>query len=238
MIIQRNESQPLYNGKTYEGKVEISALGKAAMDYKNIVKSGYDKVADRYLAEREVGAKDAENVRLLADFIELLSPKSRVLDAGCGAGVPITKMLAEQFDVIGVDFSGEQVERAKRNVPNAHFFCQDMTELDFPDDSLDGICSYYAIIHIPREEHQSLLANFHRMLRAGGVALLCLGAEDLASDIDEDFLGTRMYWSHYDSETYRKMLRKCGFTIIWAKLVNDETCEGAKHLFVLAQKRS
>lgn len=238
MIIQRNESQPLYNGKTYEGNVEISVLGKAAMDYKNIVKSGYDKVADRYLAEREVGAKDAENVRLLADFIELLSPKSRVLDAGCGAGVPITKMLAEQFDVIGVDFSGEQVERAKRNVPNAHFFCQDMTELDFPDDSLDGICSYYAIIHIPREEHQSLLANFHRMLRAGGVALLCLGAEDLASDIDEDFLGARMYWSHYDSETYRKMLRKCGFTIIWAKLVNDETCEGAKHLFVLAQKRS
>lgn len=238
MIIQRNESQPLYNGKTYEGNVEISVLGKAAMDYKNIVKSGYDKVADRYLAEREVGAKDAENVRLLADFIELLSPKSRVLDAGCGAGVPITKMLAEQFDVIGVDFSGEQVERAKRNVPNAHFFCQDMTELDFPDDSLDGICSYYAIIHIPREEHQPLLVNFHRMLRAGGVALLCLGAEDLASDIDEDFLGTRMYWSHYDSETYRKMLRKCGFTIIWAKLVNDETCEGAKHLFVLAQKRS
>lgn len=208
------------------------------MDHKNIVKSGYDKVADRYLAEREGSAKDAENVRLLADFIELLSPKSRVLDAGCGAGIPIAKMLAEHFDVIGVDFSGEQVERAKRNVPDAHFFCQDMTELDFPDDSLDGICSYYAIIHIPREEHASLLANFHRMLRAGGVVLLCLGAEDLPSDIDEDFLGARMYWSHYDSETYLRMLRKSGFTIIWAKLVNDETCEGAKHLFVLAQKRS
>jgi SAM-dependent methyltransferase len=212
--------------------------GKIAMDYKNIVRSGYDKVADRYLAEREASAKDAENVRLLADFIELLSPKSRVLDAGCGAGIPIAKMLAEHFDVIGVDFSSEQIERAKRNVPNAHFFCQDMTELDFPDDSLDGICSYYAIIHIPREEHASLLTNFHRMLRAGGVALLCLGADDLDNDIDEEFLGTRMYWSHYDSETYRKMLRKSGFTIIWAKLVNDETHEGSKHLFVLAQKRS
>lgn len=208
------------------------------MDYKNIVKSGYDKVADRYLAEREAGAKDAENVRLLADFIELLSPGSRVLDAGCGAGIPITKMLAEHFDLIGVDFSSEQVERAKKNVPNAHFFCRDMTGLDFPDDSLDGICSYYAIIHIPREEHQPLFANFHRMLRAGGVALLCLGADDLASDIDKDFYGTRMYWSHYDSETYRKMLRKCGFTVIWAKLVKDETHAGARHLFVLAQKRS
>lgn len=34
------------------------------MDYKNIVKFGYDKVADRYVAERQVSVKDAENVRL------------------------------------------------------------------------------------------------------------------------------------------------------------------------------
>lgn len=241
MIIQRNESQPLYNGKTYEGKVEISALGKAAMDYKNIVKSGYDKVADRYLAEREVGAKDAENVRLLADFIELLSPKSRVLDAGCGAGVPITKMLAEQFDVIGVDFSGEQVERAKRNVPNAHFFCQDMTELDFPDDSLDGICSYYAIIHIPREEHAGILDGFFRLSRPGGLAFLCLGAMDIAEDFDDDYYGARMYWSHYDADTYLSLLRHTGFAVLWSEIISDslggEAATGG-HLFVLAQKPS
>jgi SAM-dependent methyltransferase len=202
------------------------------MDYKKTVKSGYNKVADRYLAER---SRDTENVHLLNDFIELLAPRSKVLDAGCGAGIPITQMLAEHFDVIGVDFSEAQIKLAKQNVPNAHFFCQDMTSLDFPDESLDGICSYYAIIHIPREEHASLFANFYRMLKTGGPALLCLGAEDLLDDID-DFLGTPMYWSHYDSDTYLQLLKECGFTTIWAKLVPDETCEGAKHLFVLAQK--
>jgi len=205
------------------------------MDYKEIVKAGYNNIADRYLAER---TRDGADVRLLRDFIELLAPKSKVLDAGCGAGLPIAEMLAEHFDVIGVDFSKEQVERAKKNVPNAHFFREDMTELDFPDESLDGICSYYAIIHIPREEHASLFANFHRMLKTSGVALLCLGAEDLIDDIDEDFLGTRMYWSHYNSETYIKMLKECGFTIIWTKHIADSTCEGAKHLFVLAQKKA
>lgn len=205
------------------------------MDYKRIVQSGYDNIADRYLAERD---RDAENVRLLNDFIELLAPNSKVLDAGCGAGIPIAQILAEHFDVIGVDFSEAQIERATKNVPNARFYCQGMTEINLPGESLDGICSYYAIIHIPREEHAALFANFHRMLRTGGVALLCLGAEDLADDIDEDFLGTRMYWSHYNSETYLKMLKECGFSIIWAKLVKDETCEGAKHLFVLAQKES
>lgn len=205
------------------------------MNYKETVKTGYNKIAEHYLAERN---QDGENVRLIHDFIDLLSPKSKVLDAGCGAGLPITKMLAEQFDVIGVDFSKAQIELARKNVSNAHFFCQDMTELDFQDESLDGICSYYAIIHIPREEHEGLFVNFHRMLRAGGVALLCLGAENLVDDIDDDYLGTSMYWSHYDSDTYLQMLRGCGFTVIWAKLIPDETCEGAKHLFVLAQKES
>jgi hypothetical protein len=56
-------------------------------------------------------------------------------------------------------------------------------------------------------------------------------------DIDEDYLGTRMYWSHYDSETYLGMLKECGFSVIWAKHIADETCEGAKHLFVLLQKK-
>ena len=205
------------------------------MNHKEIVKAGYNKIADRYLAER---TRDSADVRLLDDFIELLAPKSKVLDAGCGAGVPIAKMLAEHFDVIGVDFSEAQIELAKKNVPNAQFLCNDLTQLDFPDKSLDGICSYYAIIHIPREEHLSLLVSFHRMLKTSGVILLCLGAQDLVDDIDEDYLGTRMYWSHYNSDAYLEMIKGSGFSIIWAKHVTDETCESAKHLFVLAQKTS
>ena len=204
------------------------------MDYKETVKKGYNQIAERYLAERTT---DSADVRLLDDFIELLSPHAKVLDAGCGAGFPISSALADLFDLTGVDFSEAQIELARKNVPNATFICEDMTKLNFPEGTFDGICSYYAIIHIPREEHQALLANFHRMLNTGGIALLCLGAENLIDDIDENYLGTRMYWSHYDSATYIKMLKELGFSVIWAKYVKDETCEGAGHLFVLAQKK-
>ncbi len=204
------------------------------MDFKETVKAGYNQIAERYLAERTV---DSEDVRLLDDFIELLSPHAKVLDAGCGAGFPISSSLADLFDVTGVDFSQAQIELATQNIPNAKFTCEDMTQLNFPDGTFDGICSYYAIIHVPREEHQPLLANFHRMLKTGGVALLCLGAENLIDDIDENYLGTRMYWSHYDTETYLKMLKACGFAIIWSKYIKDSTCEGAGHLFVLVEKK-
>jgi ubiquinone/menaquinone biosynthesis C-methylase UbiE len=203
------------------------------MDFKKTVKEGYNAIADRYLAER---TRDSEDVRLLDEFIERLPENAKVLDAGCGAGIPISQMLSERFDVTGMDFSEAQIKLAKKNVPKAKFICQDMTKLDFPEDTFDGICSYYAIIHIPREEHQPMLANFYRMLKPGGFALLCLGAEHLVDDIDENYLGTRMYWSHYDIDTYLKMLRDCGFSAIWSKRVVDETCEGSGHLFVMAQK--
>jgi len=201
------------------------------MDYKQTVKAGYNKIADKYLATRTI---DSEDARLLGDFIDLLSPDAKVLDAGCGAGIPISKMLAEHFDVTGVDFSEAQIELAKQNVPNAKFLCEDMTKLKFREGTFDGICSYYAIIHIPREEHELLLANFHHMLKTGGVALLCLGAQNLIDDIDDNYLGTRMYWSHYDTKTYIQMLKELGFAIIWGKYVKDGD---AGHLFVLAQKK-
>ena len=202
-------------------------------DHKETVKSGYNAIADRYLATR---TRDSEDVRLLDELTTRLHPGARVLDAGCGAGLPISQMLSEKFEVTGVDFSEAQIELARKNVPKAIFICQDMTKLDFPENTFDGICSYYAIIHIPREEHQALLTRFYRILKPGGLALLCLGAENLIDDIDENYLGTRMYWSHYDSETYLKMLTQCGFSIIWSKRVADESCEGAGHLFTLVQK--
>ena len=203
------------------------------MDFRKTVKEGYNAIANRYLAER---TRDSEDVRLLNDFMERLPVSAIVLDAGCGAGIPISQKLSERFQVKGVDFSEAQIELAKKNVPNATFLCEDMAKLDFPENTFDGITSYYAIIHIPREEHQSLLANFHRMLKPGGIALLCLGAEHSVEDIDENYLGARMYWSHYDTETYLKMLDECGFSILWSKRVEDATCEGAGHLFVLVKK--
>ena len=88
------------------------------MDHKETVKAGYNQIADRYLAARKI---DTENVRLLEDLITRLPKGAKVLDAGCGAGIPICQKLSEKFEVTGVDFSEAQIELAKKNVPNARF---------------------------------------------------------------------------------------------------------------------
>jgi ubiquinone/menaquinone biosynthesis C-methylase UbiE len=202
------------------------------MEYKKTVKEGYNAIANEYLATRTNKSAD---IFLLDEFMQKLPAKARVLDAGCGAGLPVAKILSERFEVTGVDFSEAQIELAMKNIPNATFICQDMTQLDFSAQTFDGICSFYAIIHIPRGQHRALLENFYRMLKPAGITLLCLGAEDLLDDIEEDFHGQRMYWSHFDADTYKAHLEETGFSLLWSKIVPDETY-GGKHLFVLAQK--
>jgi len=202
------------------------------MDDKLIVRNGYNAIAARYLTTR---SEESEDVQLLQELVERLPKGAKVLDAGCGAGVPVTIYLSRFFDVTGIDFSDEQIRMARQLVQEAHFLCSDMTQLAFADNSFDAICSYYAIIHIPRQEHRALLLNFRRMLKPSGLMLLCLGADDLGKDY-HDYLGVRMYWSHYDAETNLSMVKECGFDIIWSKVVADSTSPGASHLFVLAQK--
>jgi SAM-dependent methyltransferase len=203
-------------------------------DYKKLVKNGYNAIAAEYLTTRN---DTSEDIQLLHELIQRLPKEAKVLDAGCGAGIPVAKILSEYFDIVGVDFSEEQIKLAKKHVPQAKFVCHDIVTSDFPNDSFDGICSYYAIIHIPREEHAKLFQNFHRMLKPGGFALLCLGADDLKEDYVEDYHGSPMYWSHFDAPTNIKMLEEAGFEILQSKLVTDSTYPASKHLFVLGKKK-
>src|SRR5574338_3877 len=106
------------------------------MNHKETVKAGYDRIANAYLAGR---TRASEDVRLLPDLIARLPEHAKILDAGCGAGVPVAEILSSRFEVIGVDFSQTQVELARKNVPHAAFLCQDMTQLDFADNTFDAI---------------------------------------------------------------------------------------------------
>lgn len=204
-------------------------------DGKRIVRDGYDAIARAYLAARRL--EPAERA-LLDDFVARLPTGAAVLDAGCGAGVPVAALLSERCAVTGVDVSAAQLALARERVPAARFMLADMTRLDMPAASFDGIVSLYAIIHVPRAEHAALLANFRRLLRPGGWLLFSVGGDDLDDDIQEDWLGAGapMYWSHYGPATTRALLRAAGFEVAReTPVVESEGYGGATHLFILAR---
>lgn len=205
------------------------------MSNAKIVRTGYNTIAAAYTESR---AQDSADVTLLDELVVRLAGDALVLDAGCGAGVPVTKHLSRYARVVGVDFSEFQLGLARESVPAAQFLCQDLTALGFAAATFDAIVSYYAIIHIPREHHQSLFRDLYRILKPEGLALLCLGADDLPDDFEEDYFGVRMGWSHFDAATNLDLLRESSFSIVWSKLIDDVSSPGSAHLFVLAKKHS
>lgn len=203
------------------------------MTGKGVVKEGYEAIAHAYTAERSV---DSEDVRLLDDFRPRVRRGGRVLDAGCGGGKPVAETLARTFRVAGLDLAKAQLRLLANRVPPADPILGDMTRLPFRDGCFDGITSLYAIIHVPREEHGRLIREFRRVLRPSGIALLCMGELDLPADT-ADYMGTRMFWSHFDGATNRRMLTENGFEVLWERSVVDFSDPKARHRFFLVERR-
>jgi ubiquinone/menaquinone biosynthesis C-methylase UbiE len=204
---------------------------------KRMVERGYDRMARRYL---EWGATIRADPRddYVARFAERLEPRARVLDLGCGAGVPSTQELARHFRVVGVDVSAAQIALARQNVPGAEFVHADVTHLEFPEASFDGVAALYAVSHVPREQHGQLFADVLRWLSPGGLFLATLGAVD-SPDWTGRWLGEDMFFSSFDADTNRRMLQAAGFELIVDDVVVTPEPEGdVRFLWVIARKPS
>src|SRR5262245_54130303 len=95
-------------------------------DPKRIVADAYDRIAERYLEWRGRQPRQDELKRWLELVENNVRPGARVLDIGCGAGIPLTRALSEAFDVTGIDISTRQIELARANVPAARFILGDV----------------------------------------------------------------------------------------------------------------
>lgn len=181
------------------------------MDERQTVREGYDAVAETYTAERSGSGADAD---LAAEFAGDLPAGSRVLSAGVGAGGPATEALVDRHEVVGLDLSRGQLDLLGERLPDVAPVQGDLTDLPFAADSFDALASSHAVIHVPRERHAEVFAEFHRVLRAGGEAFLVVG-NGAWEGRNPDWLdaGAEMVWSFWGRETNLELLRETGFTV-------------------------
>jgi SAM-dependent methyltransferase len=203
---------------------------------KQIVRDAYDRIAARYL---KWSAASAVRLHYLDKLLALLPRDADVLELGCGAGVPVTKALAQRARVTAIDISPAQIALATTNVPNATFLCADMMALDFADASFDAVCAFYAITHLPREEHGELFRRIARWLKPGGVFLASLGASQTDGAV-ADWLGAPNYFSHPDPDESLRLLTEAQFGIVEQALVEQDLDgeKGLPFLWIVARKRA
>ena len=182
---------------------------------KDMVRRGYDKISFAYRGDTVDSAEESFYRRCLALLLPHLADGGRILDLGCGCGVPAAQELSGRYSVTGVDISPVQIERARSLVPSAEFVCADMTEIDFPPGGFDAIISLYSIIHVPLAEQRGLFRRISTWLKRDGWFLCTVGYREWTGT-EENWLGVSggtMFWRHADQRTYETWLADLQFRI-------------------------
>ena len=200
----------------------MRAAGDPNTDYRDLVRRGYDRCAEAYAAARRRDDGDQ-----LAPLLGLLQDGSRVLDLGCGAGVPIARTLAERHHVTGVDASRRMLDLAGVAVPEARLIHRDILDVEFESDSFDAAVAMFVLFHLPREEHGEVFQRVSSWVRPGGYLLATLNEFAEAPYTEDDFFGVRMYWSSLSWPEYERLLGNAGFAIQGGKIIGHGY--GRKH---------
>ena len=154
----------------------------------------------------------------------------RVIELGCGTGVPVGRLLSGRYAYTGVDASPGMLARARRAVAgDATLLHGDMHSVFFAPDSLGAVIAFYSISHTPREQHASLVHRIAAWLRPGGVFVGNLHYQDDPDDFEANWLGAGpMRWSGFDGATNRRLLIEAGLVVIECEPITQIEPEGTK----------
>ncbi|MFH9421423.1 class I SAM-dependent DNA methyltransferase [Streptomyces sp. NPDC017529] len=174
----------------------------------------FDAIGDRY---DEVFPHKEGQLAAGAWLAAGLPPGSRVLDAGCGTGVPTARQLAEAgHKVVGVDLSPTMVGLARENVPKGEFHRLDVAALGDGrlggPASFDGAVAFFSLLMLPRGEIPYALRSLHTLLRPGGLLALSMVEADL-DDCAIPFLGDTIRVSGYLRDDLRQVVHDAGFEV-------------------------
>lgn len=175
------------------------------------VSAAYSSRAAEYVSA--VGTMDAvhpDDRRLVERWAR--SVDGPVLDAGCGPGHWTAHLAALGVDVRGVDLTPVFIDLARSRHPDVRFDTGSIDRLDEPDDSLDGILSWFSTIHHDPARIDVPLAEFARALRAGGSLLL--GYFDADADAVESFDHAVVRAYRWPARALQAAAERAGFDVI------------------------
>ncbi|RKS09142.1 methyltransferase family protein [Nocardiopsis sp. Huas11] len=173
--------------------------------------SAYDHIGEHY--DEAFPHKDIQ-VKSTRALIDRLPRGARVLDVGCGTGVPTAQSLTEAgLSVTGVDISPVMLDIARRNVPEAEFAQVDLVDLS-PEQwgTYDAVVAYFALLHLPRAHVPHALSILRSMLEPDGWFMLSMVEADV-DDLPIPFLGHHVRVTGYFRDDLRGLLTEAGFTI-------------------------
>ena len=150
----------------------------------------YDQLAAHWNSDKFNRANGiAQHQRAL----QFASGREHAIDVGCGSsGRLIELLIAEGFEVEGLDISPEMLRLARQRHPDVQFHLADICNWDFPK-QYDFISAWDSIWHAPLANHEAILGKLCMGLSPGGVLIFTSGGVDQPEEASNPCLGQPLY---------------------------------------------
>ena len=190
----------------------------------------YDKVAAEWEKVRRAFAGEQP---YLEAIVERLPRDGRIVDLGCGTGVPIARFFIERgYAVTGVDAAPAMLALCRASFATAEWIEQDMRTLAL-NRRFDAIIAWDSFFHLPPDDQRAMFPVFGKHAAAQGLLLFTSGTGEGAA-IGEIF-GHELYHASLAPEEFRWLLAEQGFSVLLHRS-EDPKCGG--HTVWLAQRNS
>lgn len=173
----------------------------------------YNQNAKKY-AQVNAAIADFDQIE---EFASLLPKVAKILDAGCAAGRDSNLLQQKGFKVTGVDISTGLLEIAKQKFPHITFLEGNFLSLPFKDGEFDGVWAHQSLLHLETTaDVDKALAEFHRVLKPGGVLLVLVKAQtgkDKTAIVTDDFSNHDRFFQYFTHDEIKQRLERAGFKL-------------------------
>ena len=193
-------------------------------DVISITRDTYDAIATSYsdkiiglVSETWVGDYEKQ---LLDRFLQLIEASNlRILDIGCGNGKDTAYLMVQGATVVGIDYSSKMLQEAKKHVQNDVFHLMDMRNLEFPNNTFDGVWANGCIYHVPKVEFGQVLKEVTRVLKPVGVFSFNAkaGTGEGLEDNPKSFAGGPRFYAYYTISEIKERLKEADLEVIETK---------------------